>query len=71
MPAMKPASVAATKPPVPFSHLVVCSVTSTIKQEALCGEQQPLWEQREGERETKESGEENRRCRRGFADMDR
>lgn len=46
MPAM-----AASKPPVPLSlksHRVVGSVTSTIKQEALCGEKQPLWEQREG-----------------------
>lgn len=44
-------AVAAPKPPVPLSlksHLVVGSVTFTIKQEALCGEKQPLWEQREG-----------------------
>lgn len=44
--------VAAPKPPVLLSfksHIVVGSATSAIKQEALCGEQKPLWEQR-GER---------------------
>lgn len=69
---MKPATMAAPLVgPLSLSlksHLVVGSVTSTIKQEALCGEQQPPWEQRERDRGDRE--EENRRCGRGFADMD-
>lgn len=59
MPAMKPVTVAALKPPVFLSlksHLVVGSVTSTIKQEALCGEQQALWEQRYRERQRRQGG---------------
>lgn len=45
------------KPKAPFSlksHFVVGSVTSSIKREVLCGEQQPLWELREGERGDKQ-----------------
>lgn len=53
---MKAVTVAAPKPPpAPLqpldykSCLLVGSVTSSTKQEALCSEKQPLWEQREGE----------------------
>lgn len=52
VPAMQLATVASPRnlplppqSPLSFkSHLVVGSVISTIKQEALCSEQEPLWE---------------------------